>query len=536
MSQHNIARALGALVVTGATLAGVYGGSASGQVTGADALQSRARTELAMFTNWLKANGVNGYIGEVGWPKAVDSAQWNALAQAWYQDAVAAGLWVTNWATGEWWGTTYGLSSYEWSASTGSVSVARPPSAVIEAQTSANQRGVNVNGADFGPLGTGVSPTSTLSNANPGVYDRDWHYDSQATFNYLASRGVRLVRLAFRWERIQPTLSGPLDATELGHLVAAVGRARAAGLSVVLNPQNYGAYWLSNGSQGVRQAIGSAAVSQASFADLWRRLSQQFSDDPGVVAYGLMNEPTGMAGSGSLTAAQVWEQASQAAVNAIRANGDTKLVMVPGYDWAAAINFPRDHPKAWIVDPANNVRYEAHQYFDRDSSGAYNYSYAAEVADAQARGYTGSTAPTTAPTTTVAPPTTTSTTKPPVTTTTPTTTTPTTVPPTTTTTTVMSGDTVAPTAPANLYANGARRKVLLAWSGSSDSGGSGLGGYEVWRANSASGGFSLVARPSTAAYSDVAVASQATYWYVVYAYDRAGNRSAASNVVQATPN
>ena len=62
----------------------------------------------------------------------------------------------------------------------------------------------------------------------------------------------------------------------------------------------------------------------AHFASLWTNLSTAFKANAGVAGYGLMNEPVGMAGP------VAWEQASQAAVTAIRNNGDTKLVLVPG--------------------------------------------------------------------------------------------------------------------------------------------------------------------------------------------------------------
>jgi aryl-phospho-beta-D-glucosidase BglC (GH1 family) len=519
-----------ALSTTLTTLAG--SAPASGQVTGADAFHSRVRTELAVFTNWLRANGALGYVGEVGWPNNVDTAQWNALAQAWYADAAAANLLVSHWSAGEWWGPDYKLSSYV-GQSYGALSGTRPPASVVEAQT-AERRTVNVNGADFGPIGTGLSPTSTLSNMNPGVYGNAYQYDSQQSFSYLASRGIRTVRLAFRWERIQPTLNAPLDATELGRLAAAVGRARAAGMTVILNPQNYGAYWMFDGTQGVRRAIGSPEVPISAFADLWSRLSQHFRYDAGVTGYGLINEPVGMPAAPGLTPAQTWEQASQQAVNAIRSTGDTKTVMVPGYQWSGVSNWSTHHPRGWISDPAGNFRYEAHHYFDRDNSGAYSYSYAQEVADAQSRGYTAGPTVTTTPTT-VAP--TTSTTKAPTTTTTtvpaPTTTT---TRPVSTTTTVVSGDSVAPSVPTGLYANGARRKVLLAWYAATDSGGSGIAGYEVWRATSAAGPFVRIAMPATVSYSDSAVTSRAPYWYKVIAFDKAGNRSAASAVVSAVPN
>ena len=67
--------------------------------------------------------------------------------------------------------------------------------------------------------------------------------------------------------------------------------------------------------------------------------------------------------------------------------GDDRLVLVQGYEWAGAQRWPQNHPKAWISDPADNFRYEAHHYWDRNNSGAYTNGYEAEVADAQQRGF-----------------------------------------------------------------------------------------------------------------------------------------------------
>jgi hypothetical protein len=353
----------------------------------ADALQARVRAELAVFTGWLAANGVPGYIGEVGWPNNADTASWNALATKWYADAAAAGLWTTTWSAGEWWGCGYKLSVYVWSTCStmdGSLDTARAQAAVIEAQAGADRRGLNMSGGDFGTPGP-LDATSGFSNANPGTYNSAYHFDTQASYSYVASRGITLIRLPLRWERVQPTLGGPLDAAEVGRIADAVARAAAAGMRVVLDIHNYGAYWLFDGTQGVRRAIGSAEVTVGHFATLWAKLSAAFAANAGVAGYGLMNEPVGMAGP------VAWEQASQAAVTAIRQNGDSKLVLVPGYNWSGAQQWTSQHPRSWIAD--TNVRYEAHHYWDRDSSGAYLNSYTSEVADAQARGYVASPAP-----------------------------------------------------------------------------------------------------------------------------------------------
>ena len=351
----------------------------------ADALQARVRSELAVFTGWLQANGAQGYIGEVGWPNNADTASWNALATKWYADAAAAGLWTTAWSAGEWWGCAYKLSVYVWSTCStmdGSLNATRSQAAVIEAQA-ADRRGVNMSGGDFGTPGP-LDVTSAFSNANPGTYNSAYHFDTQQSFSYVASRGINLVRLPLRWERVQPTLGGPLNAAEVQRIADAVARATAAGMRVILDIHNYGAYWLSDGAQGVRRPIGSAEVTVAHFASLWRNLSTAFKANAGVAGYGLMNEPVGMAGPAA------WEQASQAAVTAIRDTGDSKLVLVPGYNWSGAQQWASQHPRAWISAPYAHIRYEAHHYWDRNNSAAYLSSYAAEVADAEARGYVAS--------------------------------------------------------------------------------------------------------------------------------------------------
>jgi hypothetical protein len=361
--------------------------------TTSDALHTRIRAELANFTGWLAANNAKGYIGEVGWPdnRNGDAAQWNDLAQDWFAHADAAGLWVTGWASGEWWGSNYICSIYK-RATTSDTYVDSPgtQASVIEAHpsTSSYLRGVNDNGGEFGGVPTSQS-TSSFSNKNLGAYGTAYHYDSQATFNYLASRGVKIIRLPFRWERIQPNPTGPLDTTEVGRIRAAVDRAHAAGLQVILDMHNYGAYYLYNGTQGVRRAVGSSQIPISTYAQTWKLISQAFKGYPGVVAYGLMNEPTGLAATSKLTAAKVWEKASQSALNSIRANADTGLVMVPGYNWSGAQVWSKTHPKAWIADTAHNFRYEAHHYWDHNNSGGYA-TYSQEVAYAQAAGYTAS--------------------------------------------------------------------------------------------------------------------------------------------------
>jgi hypothetical protein len=342
-----------------------------------------------VFTTWLRRYHVRGAIGEVGWPDGAhgDAERWNAVAERWFERADEAGLWITVWATGEWWGTRYPLAAYEDTGPPPGVDRPDTQAEVIERHPSSESylRGINVAGGEFGAPVT--DPTSPFSNADPGVYGRAYHYDSQATFDFLARRGIRIVRLPFRWERLQPALGGPLEPAELSRLVSAVRRVERAGLRVILDMHNYGAYYSAQGSQGVRMSIGAPGCPVADFADVWRRISAAFHSDPGVAGYDLMNEPVDLPARGAVTPGQVWQRASQAAVDAIRANGDRTLVLVEGYGWSGVQRWDRWNPRPWIRDPSGNVRYEGHHYWDPDHSGMYAQSYDADVADAAARGF-----------------------------------------------------------------------------------------------------------------------------------------------------
>ncbi len=168
--------------------------------------------------------------------------------------------------------------------------------------------GVNLSGAEFG--------------SGRGVYGRDYIYPGTDTLAYYAAKGVKLVRLPFGWERIQPQLGGPLDSAELGRLQTFLRHAEAVGIAVVLDRHQFGRY------DGV--PLGSGAVTPAAFADVWGRLAGALRDHSNISGYGLMNEPHGLADP------SIWPTAAQAATDAIRAVDACTTVIVSGDDWSGA--------------------------------------------------------------------------------------------------------------------------------------------------------------------------------------------------------
>jgi hypothetical protein len=378
--------AVGGVGTTGAESA--RGDSSSGRgpleasAPSPDPLYARTRADLRAFTSWLARGRKRGkgLIGEVGWPgnpEAAGDARWNRLAHDWYRRADAAGLWVSGWATGEIWANSYKLLAYAPSTRT-----VNAQALVIERQTAPRLRGLSVAGAEFA---TPVDePTSAFSNRAPGVYGRDYVYPSDAALAYLVARGITFIRLPVRWERLQPRLGRALARDERRRLLAAVEAARAAGLRVILDVHNYGAYYLHSASAqaGVRRPVGSREVSIGHFADLWSRLSALFAHDRTVLGYGLMNEPVGM------RSARTWESASRAAVRGIRRRGSSQRIFVQSYFWGGVRQFPLYHPRGpWIED--SGTWYEAHQYFDHDRSSRYLASYDEEVVRAAKEGFGG---------------------------------------------------------------------------------------------------------------------------------------------------
>jgi chitodextrinase len=86
-------------------------------------------------------------------------------------------------------------------------------------------------------------------------------------------------------------------------------------------------------------------------------------------------------------------------------------------------------------------------------------------------------------------------------------------------------------------AAGGYRSIFVWWSQSTDTGGSGLAGYEIWRSpTGGTGTFSRIATTTATVYANSGLRKHARYWYYVIAYDRAGNRSTPSAIVSATAN
>ncbi|MEN9938646.1 MAG: endoglucanase precursor (endo,4-beta-glucanase)(cellulase) protein [Chloroflexota bacterium] len=226
--------------------------------------------------------------------------------------------------------------------------------------------GVNLSVAEFGEHNL------------PGTHGVDFIYPTRAEVDYFVGKGMNLLRLPFRWERLQPKAFGAFDAAEQARMDDFVAYATGRGASVLLDPHNYARYY--GGLLG-------REVPHDVFADFWGKLAARYKGNPRVV-FGLMNEPHDMP-------TELWRDSANAAIRAIRASGATNLITVPGNSWTGAHSWsqswygtPNAVAMLGIQDPGNNFVFEVHQYLDGDSSGRSEYCVSESIGAERLAGFT----------------------------------------------------------------------------------------------------------------------------------------------------
>lgn len=220
-----------------------------------------------------------------------------------------------------------------------------------------HEMSVNLSGAEVGAI--------------PGTHGVDYNYPDPSYYSgytgqtYFDNKAMNMVRLPFKWERLQPTRGAAFDIAELDRFDTTVGHLFTLGLRTLLVPYNFARYHIT----GTDHLIGAGTVTQANFVDLWSRLGTYWAANAAnptnkSIAFDLMHEPHTMT-------TETLVNAEQAAITAIRAAGAENRIYVEGNG--------RSYPSLWtstsygtanssamlgITDSGSNFGFAVNLYLD----------------------------------------------------------------------------------------------------------------------------------------------------------------------------
>lgn len=209
----------------------------------------------------------------------------------------------------------------------------------------------------------------------PGRDGTHYGYPDRQDLAYAAKKGFRIIRLPFRWERVlRPLGSTKLIDTEIKKIKQVLDWAEELNIRVILDMHNFGRYCTycngTSSADNVYAVIGESSCTVDHFCDVWRLLAQEFKGYQCIWAYEIMNEPY------SMRSDTPWYNIAQSCIYAIREYDTETPILVDGDSFASA--------RLWqsvsdnlrnLNDPADNLIYTAHCYFDKNSSGEYTESY-----------------------------------------------------------------------------------------------------------------------------------------------------------------
>lgn len=209
----------------------------------------------------------------------------------------------------------------------------------------------------------------------PGIYDDHYIYPGPPDVDYFLTHSLSTFRIPFRWERLQPALHAPLDPTELARLTSLVTYATSRGAHIILDPHNYCRYRPQPPHKFESATTGLLGhdVPSSALADLWTRLATHFLPNPRVI-HSLMNEPAHLS-------TDTWLSAANHAIAALRSTSYSGPILVSGnrftgaWTWFESDKWGRSNASAMLdlIDPADNLIIEVHQYFDEDGSGTHDH-------------------------------------------------------------------------------------------------------------------------------------------------------------------
>ena len=201
-----------------------------------------------------------------------------------------------------------------------------------------------------------------------------------------------IARIGISGERMIGQSGNTLNPTYVAQIRTELDTIHSLGGKVLLDLHNYGRWWtpvsetIYNLYPGVKRFEGwnthpavrliwtpinspLCPITNNDVVEMWRKIAVEFKDHPGLWGYGLMNEPHD----------RDVEQFSvekncfiiyQAAIKAIRSVDISGRITIGGNGYSSALMWPTlsDNLKT-LVDPADRLYFEAHQYNDANNGG-----------------------------------------------------------------------------------------------------------------------------------------------------------------------
>ncbi|TWI54369.1 endoglucanase [Pseudomonas duriflava] len=205
-------------------------------------------------------------------------------------------------------------------------------------------------------IGLNFSGAGFAAQVLPGVHGTNYFFPDDSYFRRWGYRGVRVVRLPITWERLQPQLNGELDQQYAELITKALDSAKRYKMRVVLDIHNYGRYR--------DQIVGSDAVPYSAYQNALQRVAKAWNQHPALLAYDIMNEPHDVGDH--------WASAAQHGIDGIRSVDKSRPILIEGNSWSSSARWPQVNKELLdLKDPADNLIFSAHLYFDEDGGGRY---------------------------------------------------------------------------------------------------------------------------------------------------------------------
>jgi endoglucanase len=199
----------------------------------------------------------------------------------------------------------------------------------------------------------------TLSGAE-GV-GSDYSRPTVDEIKYYNSKGVKLIRLEVRWDKLQPELGGSLNEDELTWVETFVNQAKQQQMLVIIDLHQRSTYNDLN--------FGNTGTNPDDLANFWKKFAGRLVQDniPGICGFGIANEPNNEPGFLGM-----WPNQVNPVIKVISSVDHEHLIFVPEDNWDSSALWNADQAAQIQDTPTQQIVFESHSYWDKDASGDYD--------------------------------------------------------------------------------------------------------------------------------------------------------------------